>query len=330
MKRGEAMNEHIQEQLRTYLSDVYSIEQQALAQLRKAHEIAGESTLARHLEDHLHETERQAELVEERLEAAGGSPSQLKDAIMRLGGKGFLLFARVQPDTPGKLAAHAHSYEALELAAYEMLIRMARLAGDDETARVAHNIRDQEQSMRDRIAATFADAADASLRMIGRDARAALPTYLADAHALEMRSIELLKRSREMAGSTRLAQLYDDHLDESLDHARLLEERLEALDADTSTLKDTALKAGALNWSIFFQAQGDTPVKLAAFAYAVEHLEIGGYELLRHVAERAGDAATIDLSHRILRDEREMADRVLSSFDEVFEVQHPAQPVRPL
>src|SRR5690606_24400636 len=239
-------------------------------------------------------------------------------------------FARVQPDTPGKLAAHAHSYEALELAAYEMLIRMARLAGDDETARVAHNIRDQEQTMRDGIAATFADAADASLRMIGRDARAALPTYLADAHALEMQSIELLKRSREMAGSTRLAQLYDDHLDESLDHARLLEERLEALDADTSTLKDTALKAGALNWSIFFQAQGDTPVKLAAFAYAVEHLEIGGYELLRHVAERAGDAATIDLSHRILRDEREMADRVLSSFDEVFEVQHPAQPVRPL
>lgn len=33
-------------------------------------------------------------------------------------------------------------------------------------------------------------------------------------------------------------------------------------------------------------AQPDTPPKLAGFAYALEHLEIGSYELLRRVAER--------------------------------------------
>jgi ferritin-like metal-binding protein YciE len=32
--------------------------------------------------------------------------------------------------------------------------------------------------------------------------------------------------------------------------------------------------------------------KLAAFSYAVEHLEIGGYELLARVATRAGDEET--------------------------------------
>ena len=33
---------------------------------------------------------------------------------MRVGGACFLLFARAQPDTPGKLVAHAYSYEHLE------------------------------------------------------------------------------------------------------------------------------------------------------------------------------------------------------------------------
>jgi hypothetical protein len=44
---------------------------------------------------------------------------------MRVGGVGFLLFARAQPDTTGKLLAHAYSYEHLELASYELLAQVA-------------------------------------------------------------------------------------------------------------------------------------------------------------------------------------------------------------
>jgi len=150
------------EHLKHFLTDAYSIEQQALAQLRAAPDVAGGPSLSRHFREHLIETERQAEMVEDRLEAVGGSPSRLKDAVMRLGGKGFLLFARVQPDTPGKLAAHAHSYEALEFAAYDLLIRMSRRAGDRETARMATTIHEQEAAMRDRLAGDFDEAVDAS------------------------------------------------------------------------------------------------------------------------------------------------------------------------
>ena len=32
---------------------------------------------------------------------------------MELGGKAFLLVAKVLPETPGRLAAHAYSYEAM-------------------------------------------------------------------------------------------------------------------------------------------------------------------------------------------------------------------------
>src|SRR5438046_4900668 len=137
----------IHEQLRKYLTDAHSIEEQALAQLRTAPEIAGDERLARIFHEHLLETEDQERAVRERLEAHGAQPSRLKDTVMAAGGKGFVLFARSQPDTPGKLAAHAISYENLELAGYELLARVAERAGDQETAEVARQIRDQEQAM---------------------------------------------------------------------------------------------------------------------------------------------------------------------------------------
>ena len=305
--------------LKKFLSDVYSIEQQALAQMRVAPELAGDATLSRHFQEHLVETERQAEMVKERLEAVGGSPSRVKDAVMRLGGKGFLLFAGSQPDTPGKLVAHAHSYEALEFAAYDMLERMAHRAGDEETARVAKTIRAQEAAMRDRLASDFDIAVDASLRKIGKEPADTLDHYLADAHALEVQAIELLKKGPRIAGDPVLAEIYEHHLEESKEHARLVESRLDAMGSSTSVVKDAALRAGAVNWALFFQSQDDRSVKLAAFVYAFEHLEIAGYELLQRVAERADDVATVQLTHRILKDERAMAKRVYAAFDRAFE-----------
>ena len=238
---------------------------------------------------------------------------------MRLGGKGFLLFARVQPDTPGKLAAHAYSYEALEYAAYDMLLRAARRAGDDETGRVATIIREQEGAMRDRLASDFDEAVEASLRAVGKAAPDTIPVYLADAHALKEQSIQLLKRGEHMAGDDELASIYDEHVRETEEHARLIEHRLDAAGGDTSTLKDVALRWGALNWSLFFRAQDDTPAKLAAFVYAVEHLEIAGYELLKRIAKKSGDPETVEVCDRILAEERAMADRVYGAFERAFE-----------
>src|SRR4029079_8787428 len=82
-----------------------------------------------------------------------------------------------------------------------------------------------------------------------------------------------------------------------------------------STLKDTAMRAGALNWGMFFQAHPDTPGKLACFAYAFEHLEIAGYEELKRVAERVGDEETRTVAERILAEERSAAASLSGSFD---------------
>src|SRR5690242_11149740 len=149
------MADDIETQLKKYLTDAHSIEEQALAQLRTAPDIAGDPELSTIFEEHLTETEEQERLVRERLEAHGGSPSRVKDAVMAAGGKGFVLFAKSQPDTPGKLVAHAYSYEALELGGYELLRRVADRAGDTETAQAAERIAAQEQAMADRLEANF-------------------------------------------------------------------------------------------------------------------------------------------------------------------------------
>src|SRR5205807_2552524 len=156
----------------------------------------------------------------------------------------MIVFARVNPDTPGKLAAHAFSYEHMELAAYELLRRAAERAGDEALVALARRIGGQEKAMAARLAAGFDQAVEASLREKG---------------------------------------------------------------------------GGGLNLVAFVPAQPDTPGKLAGFAFAFEHLELAAYELLRRVAQRAGDSVTADAAQRIAEDERDAAQRIAGTWSAAME-----------
>src|SRR3954452_13270050 len=178
-------NNPLHEQLHKYLTDIHSIEVQALAQMRNAPELAGDPQLADIFREHERETEEHKRLIEERLEAHGESPNKLKDVAGAASGWGMGVFAKFNPDTPGKLAAHAHSYEAMEEAAYEYLWRVAERAGDQETAEVARTILQQETAMKGRIFDHFDATVEASLREKGtEDIKKYLVKYLADAHAI--------------------------------------------------------------------------------------------------------------------------------------------------
>src|SRR3954447_1407671 len=137
----------LSEQLVKYLTDVHAMEVQALAQMRAAPKLAGDPELASAFEAHREETERHEALIRERLEFYNAKPSRLEDLLGAISGKGFVLFARSQPDTPGKLVTHAFSYEHMELAAYDLLARAAEMAGDPQTAAVAERIRAEEDAM---------------------------------------------------------------------------------------------------------------------------------------------------------------------------------------
>jgi ferritin-like metal-binding protein YciE len=141
---------------------------QALAQLRTAPDLAGDEQHAEAFRDHLHETKNHERLVRGLLEARDASPSQVKDAVMTLGGKGFLLFARLQPETPGKLQSHALSYEALEDASYELLLRVARQIAAEERAMIERLLggvdRSAEASLRPSASPTWRSSSASTSR----------------------------------------------------------------------------------------------------------------------------------------------------------------------
>jgi ferritin-like metal-binding protein YciE len=306
----------IHDQLTAYLTDAHSIEEQALAQLRSIPPLEDAPKMAAAFRAHLAETEGHERTVEELLEQRDAGPSWFKDAVMKLGGKGFILFARLNPDTPGKLLTHAYSYEALEEASYSLLAIVAAQAGEGAVAVAASRIEAEEVDMKERLAACFDEGVAASLAAIEPDdLQEQVGTYLADAHALEEQALGLLERAAD-SESGKLCDVYREHLAATRAHAEAVAGRLEVLGRDRSMLKDAAMRLAAINWATFFAAHPDTPGKLAAFTYAFEHLEIGGYEQLKRVAERAGDTETAALAGRIIGQERHAASTVKQHFPE--------------
>ena len=314
------MPETLEQQLTKHLTDVHSIEVQALLQMRVAPRMARDPQLARAFREHIVETEEQERRVRERLEAHAADPSKLKDVAGRAGGIGMVLFARTQPDTPGKLVAHAYSYEHMEFAAYELLAIVAERAGDAETAAVARSIRDQEQAMAERLAAGFDAAVEASLREVSpEDLGRQLGKYLADAFAIESQALQLLEQGQAIAGEPDLKKVFADHLDETRAQQAAIRARIEARGERPSRFKSVLLRAGGVNVGAFFGAQPDTPAKLAGFAFAFEHLEIAAYEQLLRVARRAGDDETARIAERIAGEERAAAAAIRARFEPAVE-----------
>ena len=255
--------------------------------------------------------------MRERLEALGGEPSKLKDAAGTIGGWGMVAFAASQPDTPGKLTMHAYSYEHMELAAYELLKRLAERAGDEETARMAVDIAEEEGRMAERLEQSFDTAVEASLAGVEADQLdSVLLTYLRDVHALEGQAVKLLEagagagRRRAPGGRLSRPPGGDSRTPPRGSRACWTERG-----AGPSLVKDAMLKAGGLNLSAFFGTQPDSTTKLAGFAFAFEHLEVAAYELLQRVAARAGDEGVVATAEEILAEERRAAERVAESWD---------------
>jgi ferritin-like metal-binding protein YciE len=303
----------LEDQITKYLTDAHSIEEQALVQMEQAPRMAGDPDLARIFKEHLAETREHEQAVRAELKRRGAEPSTVKDVAGKVGGWGMVLFARLNPDTPGKLAVHAYAYEHMELSAYELLRRMAERAGDEQVAELAGRIGAQERAMADRIADGWDRALDASLRdKNAEDLGKEVVKYLRNMRAFEGQAQQLLDSGLKLP---ELAAVFEEHLTQTREHQRLVDERLSQLGSGPARFQAGALRVGALNLGTFFKLQPDTPVKLAGFAYAFEALETGAYEMLARTADRAGDTQTAELARRIGAEERMAAEKVASTWD---------------
>jgi ferritin-like metal-binding protein YciE len=154
---------------------------------------------------------------------------------------------------------------------------------------------------------------------MARDIEKQLVSYLRDAHAMEKQSLQTLEAAAKMAGDPQLEALYRGHIRETKEHLSHLADRLEAYGESRSRIKDIAMRGAALGVGAGLVAQPDTPAKLAAVAYAFENFEIASYELLKRVAERAGDHETVGVADRILVHERQAVEKIAAGFDLALE-----------
>jgi ferritin-like metal-binding protein YciE len=152
-KRDEQVE--AKQELVKHIDEAYAMEQNVLRMLDGMISTTDDAEMRRELEQHKRETERQAERLKGRLEAHGESPSTIKEAGGILGAlmKGVIDMTR--PDKPGRNARDGFATEHMEIASYELLERVAKRAGDTETAQVARQNRKEEREMARKISANW-------------------------------------------------------------------------------------------------------------------------------------------------------------------------------
>jgi ferritin-like metal-binding protein YciE len=159
--------ESLKDLLKQHLDEAIAMEQNVLQMLDSMVATTDDPELKEGFRQHKLETERQSDRLRERLEAHGGEPSMIREAGGMLGAlmKGVVDMAR--GEKAGRNARDGYATEHMEIAAYELLERVATRAGDEETADVARLNRAEEEAMARRIEANWDRFVDLSLREEG-------------------------------------------------------------------------------------------------------------------------------------------------------------------
>ncbi len=157
----------IQERLVSYLTDVHSLEQNAISMLQMGAEQAGHQALKEAFRQHLNETQEHARLIGQCLERYEASSSTLKDMAQKGGAMLSGMVAKAAPDTAGKLAIQAYAFEHTEIASYRMLRVVAERAGDQQTVQAADQILVQEQAAAQKLDGLLEQVAAYDLEQMG-------------------------------------------------------------------------------------------------------------------------------------------------------------------
>ena len=141
----------LQQKLADYTEDAHAMEQNDLRMIDSMISTTDDPEVRQMLENHKRETEEHEMRMRQRLDALGRGTSARKQAqavgAALLKGVGD----KARGDKAGKNARDGYMAEHLEIAAYQLLERLAEKAGDTETAEIARQNRSDEEEMARRI-----------------------------------------------------------------------------------------------------------------------------------------------------------------------------------
>ena len=157
----------INEQLVKHIDEAHAMEQNVLRMLDGMISTTDDPDILRELEHHKIETEGHSERMRQRLEAHGATPSMVKQAGGILGALAKMPMDLVRGEKAGRNARDGYATKHMEIAAYELLKRIAQRAGDEETATACDEIIAQERAFAESIASNWDRFAELSLREQG-------------------------------------------------------------------------------------------------------------------------------------------------------------------
>jgi len=144
--------------------------------------------------------------------------------------------------------------------------------------------------------------------------------HLDEAHTMEQSVLRMLDGMISTTDDPSIVQELEHHKIETEGHALRVRERLEAHGAAPSAVKQAAGILGALAKLPLDIVRGEKAGRNARDGYATEHMEIASYELLKRIAQRAGDDETVAACDEILAQERTMAETIASNWDTFAEL----------
>jgi ferritin-like metal-binding protein YciE len=155
-------DDKLQQKLADYVEDAHAMEQNDLKMIDSMISTTDDPDVERMLEEHRAETEEHERRMRQRLEALGRGTSARKQAQA----VGAALLKGVG-DKAGKNARDGYTAEHMEIAAYQLLERLAEKAGDTETAEAARQNRADEEEMARRIDQSWDRTLDLTLEENG-------------------------------------------------------------------------------------------------------------------------------------------------------------------
>ena len=148
-------DEKLMQKLTDYVEDAHAMEESVLRMLDSLIATTSDEKIRRDIERHRKQTEEQEQRLRKRLDALGRRPSARKGAQALVGTLAKGVGDQVRADKPGKNARDGFVTEHMEIAAYELLERLALVAGDAKTALVARQNKREEEAMARKIASNW-------------------------------------------------------------------------------------------------------------------------------------------------------------------------------
>ena len=147
-----------------------------------------------------------------------------------------------------------------------------------------------------------------------------LVKHIDEAYAMEQNVLRMLDGMISTTDDPEILDALEHHKMRTQSHADRMKARLEAHDATPSGVKQVGGILQAMAKMPLDMVRGEKAGRNARDGYATEHMEIASYELLRRIAQKAGDEETDRVAGEIIAEEKEMAKTISDNWDKFAEL----------